>query len=186
MERNLITFEVAALCSSPWGIPTYKAFIEYDKTKPIEEFFKECRSRMFFMGANAILHWTAIDGNESAKCVFHIKESEATAKKILSIMEERQFYHRAFNLYAKRAYDLKHGRKAKEKYEDGNIILSENKYTGEWQVGCWTEKRIQEELRHYDTIIGTYNSCLESLGFDVEDKAKQKRILTNLGFYRVP
>lgn len=166
-------FSVKALCSGGLGMNTIMMYVDYDSEQPIDKFFDDCRSAMFRTGYTSILHWKSIDDCEYAKIIFNMESCEPFVRKVLELLEKRQWSTTRLGWIEQ----AKNGKEIEGVFRNG---------MGEWRVnGGWDEDSLKRNIRSVESTLGSYKECLSLLGVDVDDRESMKRILTNLGFYRV-
>lgn len=159
-------------------IATIHIKVEFDpSSETINDLFKKACSASFRCGYN-VLHLENINDAYNSKCIWSCKECDALGKTILELCDR-------IGLFKKWLEALEESEKTGEDVPVGNAIAGLNKWTGEYQVGGWTKKRMLEEIHDRELILSGIKSALDALGFDTEDNEAKKRILTNLGFYRV-
>ena len=181
----MVKLKVEACVSTVWGIYTYRAVVEYDRTKPTSEFTDAVRSRLFMQGATAILHYNSVDGFEDAKCLFKHELNEDVRRLYLDTLEKAHFFATGRELLRlSNKFDHSHS-------ED--LWKTEQLDDGKWCVrridgsGCrWRWEELNEEWKKYSRTIYGYTQILQALGVDVNDVETTKRILDNLGFNRMP
>ena len=183
-------FMINALCNSMFGCQSVRMSVSYDEQKPVSEFFEACR-RAMFMNCTAILHWKSIDGFEPAKCIFvhEIQKQERLVKMVMKAMVRR---HTFINYRDTLQWSIDHDTEKclcenAGKWDERCIRedIRTSKCGGEWGVqGGWKLESIKEEIKKQESIVEGVYRTLEALGIDVDDREGQKRILTNLGFYR--
>lgn len=175
-------FLVSAFCSGGpgySGMGTVRMYVEYDSEKPTEEFFKAARSAMFMAGYTAILHWDAIDGCKAAKCVFDVPEQKALIDMVFKVLADKQ-------VYANMLKALQESERYDREAEIGDTGRKTFKFNDKWSVGGgWTVDSLHKLIMQKDAYITAVSDTLRALGVDVDDTEDKKRILTNLGFYRV-
>lgn len=176
MEKELV---INALCNGMFGIGSGKMLVTYNDEEPVEKFFKDCH-RAMHRNYTSILHWKGIDGFEPAKCIFvpEIQKEERLVRMVMQAMVKR---HTFIEYRDTLMWSMKHD---EEKYIDGKRVTF--KYEDVWRVsGGWTLENIDRVIRANEEIVQGVYRTLEALGVDVNDEETEKRILTNLGFYRV-
>lgn len=166
-------FLVKALCNGGLGLHPVSMFVEYDDCEPVQKFFDDARSMMFMAGYTSILHWESIDGCEYAKIIFDMQPCDNFVRKVLNLLEKRQYFVNMLDMI----------KQAKEGKEVEGVFCNS---LGEWMAnGGYSEDGIKKEIYLIQSTLRNYKECLSLLGVDVDDRKDMKRILTNLGFYRV-
>jgi hypothetical protein len=145
-----------------------------------------------FLNYTAILHWKGIDGFEPAKCIFvhEIQKQERLVRMVMEAMVKRHTFIDYRNTLKWSIENDAEKFLCENPGKYNQRVISEDvktyKYNDVWHIGCgWCLDRINEVIREQENIVSGVYRTLEALGVDVDDREKQRQILTNLGFYRV-
>lgn len=152
--------------------------VEYDPQKDtMQDFFKKVCHASFIQGYN-VLHLEDLNDVRGTKSIWACLECDRLCKKVLGLCDEIS-RHRECIAALKKAEDTG------EDVPVGKQVASFNKYVGKYQIGGCAMDFFEHEVMRRENILAGINTALELLGFDIEDNAKRKRILDNLGFNKV-